>query len=162
MKLGNAISPILSLRHFVPADYQELISWFPSPSDVRLFAGTSAEWPLTIENLSARAEAGISEAFTVVVDDAETAVGHVELIRETAEQVRLARIAIAPNLRGQGLIAQLLDCASDHARASGFRWVSLLVVPDNASALSAYIRAGFVSIGPSGDYPDYTRMLLRI
>lgn len=160
--MGKATSPILSLRDFVPADYQELISWFPRASDLRLFAGTAAEWPLTIESLSARAEAGISEAFTATLDDSETAIGHVELIPEAAERLRLGRIAIAPNLRGRGLIAQLLNRANDQARASGFRWVSLLVVPDNASALSAYARAGFVIIGASDEYPEYTRMLLRI
>jgi len=162
VKLENVTSPILSLRDFVPADYPALISWFPTPSDLRLFAGTPVDWPLTIAKLAARADARESEAFTAILGDPEIAVGHVEMIRETAEQVRLGRIAIAPSLRGRGLIAQLLECANDRARAAGFRSVSLLVIPENVSALRAYARAGFVDTGPSRAYPDYTRMLLQI
>jgi hypothetical protein len=135
VKLENVTSPILSLRDFVPADYPALISWFPTPSDLRLFAGTPVDWPLTIAKLAARADARESEAFTAILGDPEIAVGHVEMIRETAEQVRLGRIAIAP---------------------------SLLVIPENVSALRAYSRAGFVDAGPSRAYPDYTRMLLQI
>jgi ribosomal protein S18 acetylase RimI-like enzyme len=159
---GYVISSVLSLRDFVPSDYPELISWFPDAAALRLFAGTSAQWPLTIDGLSARAEAQVSEAFTAVLDDSDVAVGHVELIRETQEQVRLARIAIAPNLRGQGLVAQLLERSSDYAREAGFRWISLLVLPENLSAKRAYTRAGYVGVGPSPVHPEYTKMLLRI
>jgi GNAT superfamily N-acetyltransferase len=160
--VGNVISSNLSLRNFVPSDYPELISWFPTAADLRLFAGTSAEWPLTIESLSARAEVEVSEAFTAVLDESGVTAGHVEFIRETKDQVRLGRIAIAPDLRGQGLVALLLDRASEKARTAGFRWISLLVIPGNVSALRAYARAGYVDVGPSPVHPEYIKMLLRI
>jgi GNAT superfamily N-acetyltransferase len=126
-----------------------------------MFAGGAANWPLTIGQLVERVAAETSDAFTVVYDTG-IVVGHLEFVRETADRVRLARIAIAPDLRGQGLIARLLERASDHAREAGFRWVSLLVVPDNSSALRAYARAGFVDVGVSVVHPDYVRMMRRV
>jgi RimJ/RimL family protein N-acetyltransferase len=150
----------LSLRDFVPSDYSELISWFPDEAAVSLFSGGTAQWPLTIEQLSARVESQEAESFTAILGS-ETAIGHIEFVRETAERVRLARLVIAPEHRGRGLTAFLLDSASEYARASGFRWMTLLVVPDNLPAMRAYARAGFIGVGASPTRPEYIRMLRK-
>ncbi|MCU1598632.1 MAG: hypothetical protein JWQ47_2371 [Glaciihabitans sp.] len=150
----------VSLRDFVPSDYPELISWFPDASALSLFSGGTAQWPLTIEQLSARVESGEADSFTVILESG-TAVGHIEFVHETAERVRLARLIIAPEFRGRGLTAYLLDRASEHARAGGYRWITLLVVPDNLPAMRAYARAGFVDTGSSAVRPEYIRMLRK-
>ena len=158
--MKSEVLSTLSLREFVPSDYQELISWFPDEPALNLFSGNTVEWPLTIEQLSARVESRVADAFTVILESG-TAVGHIEFVRETAERVRLARLAIAPEFRGLGLTAYLLDSASDHARARGFRWLSLLVVPGNLPAMRAYARAGFVDVGSTIVRPEYIRMLRK-
>jgi GNAT superfamily N-acetyltransferase len=150
----------LSLRDFVPSDYPELISWFPNEPALDLFSGGTAHWPLTIEQISARADSREVDAFTAVMESG-TAFGHVEFVRETAERVRLARLVIAPEFRGRGLTAHLLDHASAHARARGYRWLSLLVVPGNSPAMRSYARAGFVDVGTSVVRPEYIRMLRK-
>jgi len=150
----------LSLRDFVPSDFPELISWFPDAPALSLFSGGTAQWPLTIEQLSARVDSGEAVSFTVILES-ETAVGHIEFVHETAERVRLARLIIAPEFRGRGLTAYLLDRASEYARASGYRWMTLLVVPDNLPAMRAYARAGFVDTGSSAVRPQYIRMLRK-
>lgn len=85
----------------------------------------------------------------VLVDD-ERAVGHGELWFDAEEdEVELARIVVAPDVRGKGLGRLLVRGLLARAVAAGHRNVFLRVHPDNATALRCYRAAGFVPVDPA-------------
>ncbi|WP_298227609.1 GNAT family protein [Gryllotalpicola sp.] len=152
----------LTLRAFASTDYEELISWFPTDAELELFIGVSGAGPLTVEQLERRQHEPGVRAYSAVFDDS-TLAGHVELVDAAPGQVRLARVAIAPRLRGRGLAGQLIDCALGEVRRSTTAtMVGLLVVPGNTPALRSYARAGFADAGANPEYPQYIWMTRAI
>lgn len=55
-------------------------------------------------------------------------------------------IAVAPELRGQGIGTQLLQAVCEHAREGGYRDVRLDVLDSNPRARALYERRGFVAV----------------
>lgn len=55
-------------------------------------------------------------------------------------------IAVAPELRGQGIGTQLLQAVCEHARVGGYRDVRLDVLDNNPRARALYERSGFVAV----------------
>jgi GNAT superfamily N-acetyltransferase len=71
----------------------------------------------------------------------------------------LFQMWVAPEARGHGVAAALLDAAVAWARASGARTMQLGVVCGNDPALRLYARAGFRSTGePEPQRPGSSRM----
>nr|WP_307189256.1 GNAT family N-acetyltransferase [Massilia sp. UBA6681] len=66
---------------------------------------------------------------------------------QDAARVNLFQMWVAPQWRGRGVAAALLDEALGWARARGTRIVHLGVNSENAGALRLYERAGFQPIG---------------
>jgi ribosomal protein S18 acetylase RimI-like enzyme len=66
-----------------------------------------------------------------------------------ADDVPELTIGVAPEHRGQGVAAELLERLKATAATEGFRALSLSVEPDN-HALKLYERAGFEPAGSSG------------
>jgi RimJ/RimL family protein N-acetyltransferase len=72
-------------------------------------------------------------------------VGYGELWEDRdLDEAELARLVIAPALRGQGHGRALTRLLADEALRRGFREVWLRVLPENAPARRAYEAAGFV------------------
>lgn len=79
------------------------------------------------------------------------------------QEAELLRIAVAPEHRGQGVGATLLDGATSKARQEGCRSMSLEVQHDNLAALSLYENAGFERVGErAGYYQGKDALLLRV
>lgn len=151
----------LALRPFAAADDEELLAWFGSPHELRLFAGDSLRWPVGADQLERiRADRTVS-AWTATLGD-EVA-GHVELTwLAEAGWARLARVALAPRRRGQGLGPTLVAAAVAQARAAGMKGVDLRVYADNAPARRTYAAVGFVDIGADRSQPDLRWMVKRL
>jgi GNAT superfamily N-acetyltransferase len=66
---------------------------------------------------------------------------------EDAGIVNLFQMWVAPEARGRGVAAALLDEAVAWARSTGARLVQLGVVCDNSAAVQLYTRAGFHNVG---------------
>lgn len=66
---------------------------------------------------------------------------------QDAGRVNLFQVWVAPEARGRGVAAALLDEALGWARARGTRVVHLGVNSANAGAIRLYERAGFAPIG---------------
>ncbi len=66
---------------------------------------------------------------------------------QDAGRVNLFQMWVAPECRGRGVAAALLDEALDWARTRGTRAVHLGVNSANGAALRLYERAGFLAIG---------------
>jgi [ribosomal protein S18]-alanine N-acetyltransferase len=76
-------------------------------------------------------------------------VGYGELWLDTEEdEVELARIIVAPELRGTGLGQVLVRALVSRAVTAGYQDVFMRVHPDNAAALGSYRAAGFVTVAP--------------
>jgi ribosomal protein S18 acetylase RimI-like enzyme len=61
--------------------------------------------------------------------------------------IELRQLYVAPELKGEGLAATLIDWALDTARALGFEDIYLSVFVDNHRARRFYERYGFVEVG---------------
>jgi ribosomal protein S18 acetylase RimI-like enzyme len=114
---------------------------------------------MTESDLEARGDEPGVVSFTATTDDCPIA-GHVDVVDEDGSHFRLARIAIAPALRGRRLAVPLVEAAVAEARSRGARSVALHVVPGNEPALRAYSRVGFRAGDPNPEHPDYIRMVL--
>jgi len=152
----------LALRPFEPRDDRELISWFPDPDDLRRFAGPSLSWPLDRAQLRAVRNAANLVPFSAYIPPVrEPACGHVELV-VLAEQgvVRLARVGLAPRVRGRGLGRELLTLAFEESRARGAREIELFVFEDNVPARRLYASFGFERVGV--DPTDASSLRMRV
>jgi GNAT superfamily N-acetyltransferase len=153
--------PVITLRPFAADDSDEILTWFTNLAELRLFAGSAAVWPLTSGDLESYArEPGVA-SFVAATAQAPVA-GHVGVVDEGSGVFRLARIAIAPRLRGRGLAVPLVEAALGEAVWLGARSAALHVVPGNKPALRAYTRVGFVAGEPHPQHPEYVRMVLDL
>jgi RimJ/RimL family protein N-acetyltransferase len=153
-------TPQIALRPFRPDDADTVVAWFDGPEDALAVAGTGAPWPYTAADLVAASTGDDRHPLTVTpVDAPDAVVGHVAVVRVTATTGRLARIVLAPRLRGRGLSGALVALAVAEARALGLRELALFVVPGNTPALRAYAAAGFVHAEPDQEHPEYVRLV---
>lgn len=142
----SLLPPELKFRPFVEADDAELSSWFPDAGALRFFAGKRLRWPLDSGQWrSIRIDPSVS-AWTGVFDDDPTPIAHAEMLRESAERVRLVRLAVSPTLRGNGVGRAMMPILLVKCREAGFRIASLAIHPDNSTAIRAYRTFGFTPI----------------
>ncbi len=143
-------TPDLRLRAFEKSDDAEVTSWFPDAGAVRFFAGKRLKWPLTAEQWDGIRSDETLTAWTAILGDDTGAVGHGELVRETESVVRLARLAVAPAVRGRGVGRALVAALVAMSRANGYSRATLTVHPDNANAIRAYRGLGFRPVSEQG------------
>jgi GNAT superfamily N-acetyltransferase len=92
--------------------------------------------------------------FTLLARDRDgAAIGVVSGVREGEDAVQLVSMWVAPVARGTGVAAALIDAVVEWA-AEQQRSAYLMVRSDNARAISAYVRAGFVDRGVPDDWPS--------
>jgi ribosomal-protein-alanine N-acetyltransferase len=140
-------TPELSLRPFVEADEAEVTSWFSDAGELRFFAGPRLTWPLDAGQWrSIRLDSSVT-AWTAVLGDDPLPAGHAELVAESAEVVRMARLAVAPRERGHGVGRAVVQQLILKARASGHTLLTLNVHQDNTAAIRAYRGVGFEPTG---------------
>ncbi|HEX4444501.1 MAG TPA: GNAT family N-acetyltransferase [Galbitalea sp.] len=151
----------LRLRPFVEADDDVVGSWFADAGELRFFAGPRLRWPLDSGQWrSIRLDPSVT-AWTAVLGDDDTAIGHGELITESPTAVRLARFAIAPALRGQGLGRALLALLADGSIGAGASTMTVDVHPDNTNAVLSYRTLGFQA-SPQSTESGQLRMVLPL
>jgi ribosomal protein S18 acetylase RimI-like enzyme len=122
-------------------------SWSTSPDEV--FAWCSrTEAPVPAEVIAGWSEPADVDAYMLVDDEGEP-VAYGELWTDDDEhEVELARLIVAPALRGRGVGRQLVARLTELAlRRHPF--VALRVHPDNAVARRCYAAAGFERATPS-------------
>jgi ribosomal protein S18 acetylase RimI-like enzyme len=137
----------LTLRPFVQADEAEVTSWFADAGELRFFAGPRLTWPLDDGQWrSIRLDPSVT-AWTGILGDNETPIGHGELVAESHEVVRLARLAVSPRDRGHGVGREMLGNLIEKSRAGGHAVIALHVHQDNSMAIRAYRSFGFEPVG---------------
>ena len=68
--------------------------------------------------------------------------------RPAGENLHISNMSVAKAHRRRGIATELLRLAEDRARTLGFARLELGVLADNAAALGAYLKSGFVQSGP--------------
>ncbi len=137
-------------------------------SDAAVFRALNEEWIGLHFTLEAKDLATLSDPEGTILEIggrillAETVgggvVGCAALIPTEDGVVELSKMAVAPEMRGQGLGGRLLSKALEEARAMGARRVFLGSSTKLAGAVRLYERAGFRHV-PREELPDlpYTR-----
>ncbi|WP_370675317.1 GNAT family N-acetyltransferase [Pleomorphomonas sp. PLEO] len=142
------MAPPLRVVPATPERLAPLASWFQTPEALAQWGGSGLRFPLDAEQIAAMLAETLTEpplrlAFAGLLGE-ETA-AHAQLVLDRADGVaRLARFAIAPHYRGQGLarpflseLFALLDEAGEFPR------LELNVYTFNAPAIALYESLGF-------------------
>lgn len=147
-------SSALHIRNFHPDEWQayraiRLRALADAPD---AFGSTlAAEQALALETWSTRlaksAVSGIDHALVAELDGQAVGLAWAKVDANDAQLVNLFQMWVAPDVRGQGAGAALLNEAVRWARARGAAALQLGVNCSNAAALRLYEGAGFVDAG---------------
>lgn len=91
----------------------------------------------TVDDVRAFIEEGL---VLVAEDDAGRLVGSIHL----RSVVNLRRLAVAPDIKRQGLAGQLLEASLERAKKDGFAWAMLDTIPTHPWLPKFYRKHGFV------------------
>ncbi|GAC1342077.1 MAG: GNAT family protein [Acetobacteraceae bacterium] len=136
--------PELAARPFEPADAATLAHWFPDLAAATTWAGPAALFPVDAAQLARMHADPVRTLWTVT--RAGRIAGHFQLAHDRrCRLVRLGRVALAPELRGQGLARELVRLAVDLAFGGDpdLHRIELHVYENNIAARAAYTKAGF-------------------
>ena len=134
-----------------PPHLLEIMSWFPSRESCQIWGGPEFRFPFTAQSF--HADCHLELPSRVLLDGGGMLCGFGQYYLR-ARRCHLARLAIAPALRGRGLGARLIELLSDEGRAAlGVEHCSLFVAITNVTAIALYQRLGFAPAVYPGDSP---------
>lgn len=142
----------MELRPFTPAHFPILISWFPTEADLIQWGGSQLRFPLDEAQLRAMLESETGELpdhRSWMAFHRDSIAGHAQLRFDWKNgNATLARVAIAPALRGQKLALPMLELVL----AEAFSYPPLMrlelnVYSFNQAAIQVYKRLGFMLEG---------------
>ncbi|MFE7077168.1 GNAT family N-acetyltransferase [Streptomyces sp. NPDC057620] len=126
---------------FDPHHASLVASWPATPTEALMWCG-AREFPVTQRTVSAWQREPDVTAYALVEDERPIAYG--ELWSDMEEdEVELARIIVAPGVRGRGLGRMLVRGLLAEALQTGLSEVCMRVHPRNTPALRCYRGAGF-------------------
>jgi RimJ/RimL family protein N-acetyltransferase len=135
---------VIALRPAEPGDADRLLAWRNDPQ-TRAFAFNSGEVSLEEHTSWLRSRLADPDCVLWVAEDDGVPVGQVRLDREgDAAEVS---ITVAPEARGRGLAAAILDAAVDAARGHDVARLLARILPGNVASERAFARAGFAVTG---------------
>ncbi len=145
---GTGSVPELQLVPFQLEHFPILQRWFATEKELVQWAGPALRHPLSLEQMhedlaESRRRPPLRLLWSACRDD--QVIGHCQLLFDRRNGVvRLARIALAPSARGQGLGLPMLEALLAEAFADAdIERVELNVYDWNAAARHLYRRAGF-------------------
>lgn len=146
------MAPPLSVVPATPELLTSLPSWFPTPEALAQWGGSGLRFPLDAGQIGAMLAETMTKpplrlAFAGLVGE-ETA-AHAQVALDWTDGIaRLARFAVAPQYRGQGLARPFLaDVFSRLDEVGDFPRLELNVYTFNAPAIALYESLGFVREG---------------
>ena len=138
-----------TLRKASSSDIEALLQWFPTFDDVNVWGGPSFRYPFTRDSFFADLYWGEMASFCLF-DPANDFVAFGQ-VYDRDERIHLARLVVAPEMRGQGSGKRLVEMLMEAGREVYPRdEVSLFVFRANTPAYECYKSLGF-EIQP---YPD--------
>jgi len=137
----------LKLRTAKIADLSAILRWVPDEAACLVWAGPKVRYPAAAESVWADIEASEQNAFCMVSESGEV-VGFGQAMPRGDGIVHLARIIVAPAMRGRGsgrhLCRRLMVAAG---KRRPIRKFTLNVYEDNFTALALYRSLGFSARG---------------
>jgi ribosomal protein S18 acetylase RimI-like enzyme len=145
----------MRLRQATDADLAQVMTWIRDPETCRLWAGPQVRFPLQLDRLK-RDIMYTPENTVVMIGDDDQPSGVAQLMARPRGGVHLARIAVAPDYRGQGYGERLVRLLiQESVRRHQARFVSLKVDHYNHVAQNLYRKLGFQAAAePSDVLPD--------
>ena len=132
-----------------PPHLLEIMSWFPSRESCQIWGGPEFRFPFTAQSF--HADCHLELPSRVLLDGGGMLCGFGQYYLR-ARRCHLARLAIAPSLRGRGLGTLLIELLSDAGKAAlGVEYCSLFVSIANTNAMALYERLGFARAAYPGD-----------
>jgi ribosomal protein S18 acetylase RimI-like enzyme len=132
----------MELKTFEDSHTALVSSWASTAQEVALLSGR-VEFPFPADLVDSwRKVADDIRAYLYF--DGQTPVAYGELwLDDEEDEVELARIIVAPELRGKGIGTEFVRALLQPALAAGYAAVFLRVRPDNEPAIKTYLRVGF-------------------
>jgi ribosomal protein S18 acetylase RimI-like enzyme len=136
-----------------------MMRWFPSQESCQIWGGPEFRFPFTAETF--RADCHLELPSWVLLDARGVLCGFGQYYLR-AGRCHLARLAIAPALRGRGLGTRLIELLCDGGKAAlGVEHCSLFVAIANTNAMALYERLGFARLAYPGDPVPGTHYMVR-
>ncbi len=137
---------MLTLVDFGPDHFAPLCGWFSSERELVQWGGIAVHHPLDHAQLQRIVDQRPKRLSWMATDEGGLA-GHIELVlARDARCARIARVAIAPERRGQGLGRVLVGLALEVAwQLDWVDRVDLRVYTWNAPAVATYRHLGFAT-----------------
>jgi len=138
----------IRLVSFDPLHASTVAGWVRTRNDLRWLAPSTAP-PLTAGKVLGWLRPG-GQAFSLVegADALPAGYGELNPMRSDANHLWLGHIIVRPDLRGQGLGRAFVRSMMEHAFDQlGTNRISLIVFPDNATAVACYLGIGFKLVG---------------
>ena len=152
----------ISRAQISKATLNQLMGWFKSHKATLDWGGPEFKYPFTPESFLN--DSKLYELTHVcLVNQAEELLAFGQCY-ERLQCCHLARLVIAPNQRGQGMVARLIQALAEQGKVDfNFFELSLFVMEDNVAARKAYEKLGFeyLVIDPPSDFAhvDWSRIL---
>jgi ribosomal protein S18 acetylase RimI-like enzyme len=132
----------VELKAFEDSQTALVASWASTAQEVALLSGRN-EFPFPAELVGSWRKVA-DDITAYLYFDGETPIGYGELwLDDEEDEVELARIIVAPELRGKGIGTEFVRALLQPALAAGSADVFLRVRPDNEPAIKTYLRVGF-------------------
>ncbi len=135
----------MQIRRAAEDDLIRVASWFSTAAEATRWGGPLIPFPLVLAELKVAMEWGAAEAYVLEADEL---LGFAQVSDKFGYR-HLSRIAIAPEMRGQGLGRELLQRLMQPAQS-----YALFVYADNAPAIRLYQKLGFVSHAHPRDFVE--------
>jgi ribosomal protein S18 acetylase RimI-like enzyme len=144
----------VSLQRFDDRWLPELMSWFPDAQSCRSWAGPQFRFPFSEARF--REDLRVDHLTSLGLTSADGSLGAFGQYYLRLGRCHLARLVVAPALRGRGVGGILVHALCDRGREElGTQSFSLFVLAANASARQLYGRLGFAE----APYPEPASML---
>jgi ribosomal protein S18 acetylase RimI-like enzyme len=140
------------LRGATLDDLRQVASWVATARECELWAGPRLPFPLDLKSLPAIID--FDDAYTFALCDADLLIAFGQLVPKSARRGHLARLIVAPAMRGRGYGEMLVRALVDVARRRENVRVSLNVDRANARAIRLYEKVGFHDAERPSDEPD--------
>jgi len=143
---------MIDLVPFGPQHFGVLASWFGTEAEAVQWAGPTVTVPLDDRQFAAMVAESRSDPparLCWMAQQGEDLIGHAQIALDWRNgNARLARVAVAPEMRGKGLAKPILCLAIEAAFAlPEIERIELNVYPFNVPALRTYLALGFVHEG---------------
>lgn len=142
MQLRKWDSEHWKLKAFEPQDYEQLIEWIDSETLNYLWGGPKFNFPLDQAQIQAHCIQPEVFAYLFTVDECNA--GYVELYRQSASCLRICRVFISDDYRGQKLSMPMLEVLIEKAQKEfNAQLITLAVFAHNHAAKRCYQALGF-------------------